>query len=550
MRIYGTLCILGIFLCSTFASAFDSRGPNIGGISLGESIHEEITEKALKEKGFSHSVIEKIEDANTDVDWDETSFSLWKFKLVVNEKYRPYHHFDRLPGITHKQAFRDGANYVKQEIENVVNAILNGDKEKAMEAMGKGLHALQDFFAHSNFVDLSDKDKDKVWKALFDPDKGIPSSLKLTGYDPKSSTPGKPENDEYPHDDYAKDSPNFNKECSKKLPNGKTKFKEAYDSAVEATGKFIDKFEEMLKEKLREKLKKEGREDKLEEELKKLLDNLKNEREAMLQPTYDKLMAMAIRYYPLIEEESKEEILASFVSLANDFLNGVSPEYPFGRNEIFSLKISDAINIAQSYIEKDDFYNASQLANLSIEYANKVLSDAEEKGIEVSNITKIVNEAEALYEYGDYLEAMKKIASIEFPFNEIYPEFQNSSKFALYVLSAKANGKFLEECISLKWENYQQRLKIGEPMLLFAPSGNYSAELPIDIKIFGIKIAKIDMAKTEGSIDNEGIVYIDLVISTYFIPYSIIKFLIQHFISMLIILILVGAILKLRKKDN
>lgn len=56
------------------------------------------------------------------------------------------------------------------------------------------------------------------------------------------------------------------------------------------------------------------------------------------------------------------------------------------------------------------------------------------------------------------------------------------------------------------------------------------------------------MAKTEGSIDNEGIVYIDLVISTYFIPYSIIKFLIQHFISMLVILILVGAILKLRKK--
>jgi len=51
----------------------------------------------------------------------------------------------------------------------------------AIAAIGRGLHAVQDFFAYSNYVDLPEKDKKLAREALFDPSKDPPKSLKLTG---------------------------------------------------------------------------------------------------------------------------------------------------------------------------------------------------------------------------------------------------------------------------------------------------------------------------------------------------------------------------------
>ncbi len=230
------------------AYAFDSRGPGILGISFGESIHEEITQEALEKLGIKHGAIELIEDANTDIDFDE---------FLHKETYAPQHHFDRGPDKTNEQAFMDGSKYVNEQMEEAMKYLKNREEVgrsqigEAYEAMGQGLHALQDFFSHSNYGDLSDGDKEKALAALLDPKKTPPANLKLTGYDPKADDPSNPPGDGYPHEKYNKDKPGSTKDSEEKI-NGNTKFDLAREAAVEATKEFVEKMKEKLKKEVGE----------------------------------------------------------------------------------------------------------------------------------------------------------------------------------------------------------------------------------------------------------------------------------------------------------
>ena len=86
--------IMLVFLAQAkVVDAFDSYHPTA------ESTHEEITKEALKDQGFSSDAIEYIEDFNTNQDWAE----YWD-----KSKYKPEHHFDRPPGKTDADAFKDG----------------------------------------------------------------------------------------------------------------------------------------------------------------------------------------------------------------------------------------------------------------------------------------------------------------------------------------------------------------------------------------------------------------------------------------------------------
>jgi hypothetical protein len=124
--------IMLLFLAQAeVVDAFNSYHPTA------ESTHEEITEEALKDQGFSKDAIEYMEDFNTYQDWSE-----WRDK----SKYRPEHHFDRPPGKSHADAFKDGARYVRAEMDKAREYLKNCTTIGAIAAIGRALHAVQDFF--------------------------------------------------------------------------------------------------------------------------------------------------------------------------------------------------------------------------------------------------------------------------------------------------------------------------------------------------------------------------------------------------------------------
>ena len=215
---------------------FDLIRKTFGGRVSGD-IHGRITKTALKELKIKNEAIEKVIEANWRMDWDEYQKVL---PPVPNDKYDPAHHFDRTYGVSHAAAFKRGARYVRQQ-RYIVLAGLRGEDGRtvndALQAMGRGLHALQDFFSHSNVIDLSPEDWSAVMKALesaADP----PPGLKITGYDRGSKLIG----DEYEHDAFSKENANKNAESRSPMKAGaqafdpnKTKFQRAREAAVQCS---------------------------------------------------------------------------------------------------------------------------------------------------------------------------------------------------------------------------------------------------------------------------------------------------------------------------
>jgi hypothetical protein len=218
--------------------------------------HDAINDKAFENKSLSKDAQEAIKRENNKVDSSEGS-SLG----IANKNYKPEHHFDRNPSQTNKEAFRKGTEYVRQKKQEAINAIKKCTKEgveEAIAAMGQALHAIQDFYSHSNYVDLSTANQADLRKAFDDPKQKIPEDLKLTGYDPNASNPYKafnPKGDDYPHGLYW----GRHKDCApvtgafgvdltpgdggKKITRDevtKTKFQWAKEAAEKHSGEFIE----------------------------------------------------------------------------------------------------------------------------------------------------------------------------------------------------------------------------------------------------------------------------------------------------------------------
>jgi hypothetical protein len=102
----------------------------------------------------------------------------------------------------HRRYFYRAKNYLLLERENTISRIGNRRYYYARLSLGRALHTLQDLFAHSNFIDLSDTERGTILAALGErADKDIPKSFKLTYFRFMTSQSG----DEYPHDKYNKD---------------------------------------------------------------------------------------------------------------------------------------------------------------------------------------------------------------------------------------------------------------------------------------------------------------------------------------------------------
>lgn len=160
------LAIVWLALIACSASAFSG------------SNHDRATGAALKGL-VSPDALEAIKKANK----------------AVDDPKRPYSgadHCDRNPGVDDATAFKNAARRVRDLKKQAIDAMLGCGTEDALKAIGEALHTIQDFYSHSNFVFLTDGEQSAARAAFDDPDKPnkpVPKSLRLTGYDGDPSKP-------------------------------------------------------------------------------------------------------------------------------------------------------------------------------------------------------------------------------------------------------------------------------------------------------------------------------------------------------------------------
>ena len=222
-------------------------------------IHDDITAVAGMTRGWAESAVTNLQKFNRGVDWDETSQYYKDVSLGIktvsvpdylgpNAQYRYFHHFDRgkdganFRGVT--DVFNASRDYILEQI-TIARDKAATDKTATLQALGRGLHAVQDLNAHSNLIDLSAADQAKVLEATFDNTKPLPAGFLLTSYVTTRETEnpaGDPLN--YTHGEKAKDNDKKNAE-SQLVPNGqpKTKYELAYDSGVKFSEMLLAKFE-------------------------------------------------------------------------------------------------------------------------------------------------------------------------------------------------------------------------------------------------------------------------------------------------------------------
>ena len=97
-------------------------------------IHAEITKQALHER-FSATALEKIGDAN-----------LYQDRISAQIGHDEYH-FDN-------NAFEESYAYIEQQRALVISALQANDVLSAWSAFGRLTHTAQDFYAHSNYIEL------------------------------------------------------------------------------------------------------------------------------------------------------------------------------------------------------------------------------------------------------------------------------------------------------------------------------------------------------------------------------------------------------------
>lgn len=172
--------------------------------------------------------------------------------------YRPEHHFDRVKSLSEdpsavESAFESGLHYVIAKRGKIGQMVAENRARAALIALGRGLHAVQDVYSHSNYVDLYDSRSpanDELTADLLGTDVSVaPTSLLLTRFDWRDANPESPADADAPPDPsyagfpythlrMAKDWDADNAE-SGLLIGGKTKFQMAETAATSASVQFI-----------------------------------------------------------------------------------------------------------------------------------------------------------------------------------------------------------------------------------------------------------------------------------------------------------------------
>ena len=235
------------------------------------TVHSDITSDVLKIFQASPCAITKVSAANQGQDQLDSEGVLdipaacnavggiqYLLKYKQSPHYQAFHHFDRIPATSSIGAelasnlndFLDSRAYITTEWHNVQIDMAAGNNDAALAALGRALHAVQDFFAHSDYVDLEygllgkPGDDQTALAALLDRNNVLlpPNSLLFTsyGYSPTSTSLEQPPDLlGYTHGTFAKDSPKKNVESQILLGSGITKFDAAKSAAFLASFQFV-----------------------------------------------------------------------------------------------------------------------------------------------------------------------------------------------------------------------------------------------------------------------------------------------------------------------
>ncbi len=220
-------------------------------------VHGDITRQALAQEGsISLANTTKVVVANWHVDWDKMSVLHWEDPLnhwlqpcPIPDAYQGPHHFDR-PDDSDYNAFVAGLTYLMTARQAVTTNLTQHETDDALKALGQALHAGQDFFAHSNYVDLT-SDQQAIFMNLL---LGVPDSsgdfptnfpLWLTGFGPNCDQPGP-----HPHDNYCKDNPRDFPEAQVVLDGDGTTTITKFDAAKAAAVQWSQAFVKSIRDQV------------------------------------------------------------------------------------------------------------------------------------------------------------------------------------------------------------------------------------------------------------------------------------------------------------
>ena len=156
--------------------------------------HDRLTKEAAKRSRVSENVTHRLMREVRLADWREMGWRprphprTW-LRLSGSSAYRPEHHFDRSRGVTSRDAFLSAVQYVSAQTETTIRFLEANEKGAAIRSLGGALHAIQDFFSHSNFVDLSEEEQALLVRILLGSHEPPPTTLELTAYDISAENP-------------------------------------------------------------------------------------------------------------------------------------------------------------------------------------------------------------------------------------------------------------------------------------------------------------------------------------------------------------------------
>jgi hypothetical protein len=112
---------------------------------FGGNVHKNISSAALAPLGISEDSFQAIDDGNVSQDYVRTRNFL-----------TASHHFD-------DNRLADGVNYIDSQLAEAISSAADADKDKkawkkTLYTFGEWIHAAQDFYAHSNYVEFNLKD--------------------------------------------------------------------------------------------------------------------------------------------------------------------------------------------------------------------------------------------------------------------------------------------------------------------------------------------------------------------------------------------------------
>ncbi|HEX2066984.1 MAG TPA: hypothetical protein VHI93_09250 [Candidatus Thermoplasmatota archaeon] len=219
------------------ASAFESTPP-------GDSVHDQATAAGAASLGWNGTGLEALQHAVRAPDLAESKVKGSAGRVVVVDAvgdYEPAHHCDRLPSTSSAQAFAAATAYIRLERDQALQFAHAGHPERAVTALGRALHALQDCHSHSNVVDLDPAAQARFQQAL-QAGGSLPDGLVLTGFQPGAEDATMPPGDPYPHGLHARDGTDSTPDAQARLPDGRTKFEATLELAAATTRSFLGDF--------------------------------------------------------------------------------------------------------------------------------------------------------------------------------------------------------------------------------------------------------------------------------------------------------------------